>query len=191
MSSTPLERFGELHERWFDPWDTARSWYERRKRAVALACLPRPAYAAVVEPACGIGAFTAELAPRCARLAASDGLEVAVRRARQRLAGWPHVSVCRRRLPDGFPPERASADLVVLSEILYYLDTGDLDAVVDAAVRALRRGGELLAVHWRPRADDAARDGDSAHRRLRERSGLEVLVTHCEAEFRAEVLGLR
>ncbi|NYH77547.1 SAM-dependent methyltransferase [Actinopolyspora biskrensis] len=190
MSSTPLERFGELHERWFDPWDTANSWYERRKRAVALACLPRPVYPAVVEPACGIGEFTAELAPRCARLAASDGLEVAVRRARQRLVDRPHVSVCRRRLPDRFPPEYASADLVVLSEVLYYFDTGDFDAVVDAAVRALRSGGELLAVHWRPRADDAVRDGDSAHRRLRGWSELEVVVTHREAEFLAEVLRL-
>lgn len=191
MSSTPLARFGELYEARPDPWNTSGSWYEQRKRDVALACLPNPTYGSAIEPACGTGELTAALAPRCEHLEASDGVDAAVQHARQRARPHPHVSVSRRTLPAEFPHERACAELVVLSEILYYLGDHDFEAVVDGSVRALLPGGDLLAVHWRPRAEDAPSDGDSAHRRLRERPEFDAVVAHRESEFLADVLRLR
>ncbi|MGJ7908035.1 class I SAM-dependent methyltransferase [Actinopolyspora sp. H202] len=186
--STPPTRFEQLYQNDPDPWRTATSWYERRKRAVALSCLPRPHYASAIEPACGTGELTAALARRCGRLAASDASKTATARARRRVADQEHVEVRRSRLPQQFPSESNSAELVVLSEILYYLAEDDAASVLAASVRALRPAGELLAVHWRPQAPDAPSDGDSAHRRLREHPDLDVLVSHIESDFLVDVL---
>jgi SAM-dependent methyltransferase len=98
----------------------------------------------------------------------------------------PGVDVRIGRLPADL---HGPADLVVLSEILYYLDGPDLDDTIDAAVAALRPGGHLLAVHWLPWAPDAPRDGRDAHRRLLARSGLVPLVVHEDEEFLVHVLG--
>ncbi|SDK20756.1 Nodulation protein S (NodS) [Actinopolyspora mzabensis] len=186
--STPSSRFEQLYQGDPDPWRTASSWYEWRKRAVALACLPKPRYTSAIEPACGTGELTAALAGRCDRLAASDASRTATARARHRVADQDHVEVRRRRLPDQFPSECDSAELVVLSEILYYLAEDDAAAVLAASVRALRPAGDLLAVHWRPQAPDAPSNGDSAHQRLREHPDLDVLVRHTEPDFLVDVL---
>ncbi len=191
MSSTPLSRFAELHEARPDPWNTATSWYEQRKRDVALACLPHPTYSVALEPACGTGALTSALASRCGSVLASDGLDTVVEHARQRLRPHPGVSVSRRRLPEEFPAAPASADLVVLSEILYYFDGSDLDAVMEASWRALRPGGELLAVHWRPRGHDAPTCGESVHGHLRTRAGWAWLVSVQDPDFLVDVLRAR
>jgi hypothetical protein len=58
-------------------------------------------------------------------------------------------------------------------------------------VSALRPGGDLLAVHWRPWAPEAPRDGEDAHRRLAEHPGLDVLVEHIDEEFLLHVLRRR
>lgn len=189
--STPLTRFDELYGKDPDPWDTAGSWYERRKRTVAVSCLPRQAYASAIEPACGTGELTVALAERCGRLAASDGLRSVVARTRRRVTGYANVEVSYRPLPEDFPSSPEDADLVVLSEILYYFGERDFESVVAASVRALRPGGDLLAVHWRPRAADAPADGDGAHRRLRARPELEPFVTHAEPAFLVDVLRRR
>jgi SAM-dependent methyltransferase len=50
-------------------------------------------------------------------------------------------------LPDDLPA--GSVDLVVLSEVLYYLSDDDLVASLDRLLMILEPGGHLLAVHWR------------------------------------------
>jgi SAM-dependent methyltransferase len=162
--SAPHRRFEELYHGTADPWEVSTSWYERRKRAVSLAALPQETYASAFEPACGIGAFTRELARRCDRLTAFDPVRAAVAQARTATAGLSGVDVRLGTLPDDLPP--GAADLIVFSEILYYLGDVDLSATVDRAVSCLRTGGELLAVHWLPWAPEAPRDGMDAHRRL-------------------------
>ncbi|MBA8824950.1 SAM-dependent methyltransferase [Saccharopolyspora lacisalsi] len=191
MNSTPLARFTELYEARPDPWNTTTSWYEQRKRNMAMACLPRPTYSVALEPACGTGELTSALASRCGSVLASDGLDTVVEYARRRLRPHPRVSVSRRRLPEEFPADPASADLVVLSEILYYFDGSDLDAVLESSWRALRPGGDLLAVHWRPRAHDAPTCGESVHHHLRARRGCEWLVSLQDPDFLVDVLRLR
>ncbi|MCP3803327.1 bifunctional PIG-L family deacetylase/class I SAM-dependent methyltransferase [Allokutzneria sp. A3M-2-11 16] len=179
--TAPVERFAELYAGDADPWSGATRWYERRKRALLMASLPSERYGTVVEPACGTGLLTAELAQRCDRLFAFDVVPDAVAAARKRLTGADNVHLEQASLPDGFPS--APCDLVVLSEILYYLDDRDLDSVLDRVVAALRPGGEVAAVHWRPWAPEAPRDGAAAHRRLIARPELETLVDHVDDEF--------
>jgi LmbE family N-acetylglucosaminyl deacetylase len=185
-ATAPVGRFAELYEAGADPWDAAGSWYERRKRAVALTCLPNERYGLAVEPACGIGVFTRELAGRCDRLLAFDPVPEAVRQAEAGVADLAHARVTTGALPGDLPAE--PTDLVVFSEILYYLDDADLAATVDRAVTALRPGGHLLAVHWLPWAPEAPRDGMGAHRVLLAHPELDVLVEHLDREFVLHVL---
>ncbi len=62
-------------------------------------------------------------------------------------------------------------DLVVVSEVLYYLDTDDL-ATVTAWSRAMREGGAtLVAVDFRHPVPEHAQSGDTVHARLRDELG--------------------
>ncbi|WP_409493559.1 PIG-L family deacetylase [Amycolatopsis sp. cmx-11-12] len=182
-TSTPVSRFETLY-REPDPW-TMDSWYERRKRTVALAALPRERYDFAVEPACGTGVLTLDLAGRCDRVHAFDPVPAALSIARDRLAHLSTVELAAGSLPDDL---RGPADLVVLSEILYYLDEADLTATLDRTVASLRPDGEVLAVHWRPQAPDAPHHGAEVHERLRAHPGLRSLVTHRETDFLVDVL---
>ncbi|MDT5029117.1 MAG: hypothetical protein QOE61_5543 [Micromonosporaceae bacterium] len=64
--------------------------------------------------------------------------------ARDRLAGHNHVTVDDWRLPD-WPA--GPFDLIVLSEVGYYLDADDLARMLDSAVASLEPAGDLVALH--------------------------------------------
>ena len=141
-ASAPIERFAELYGDGADPWQTRTSWYERRKRDVVLACLPRERYRHAAEPGCGLGELTTALAARCDRVTASDPVEAAVEAARW--VGDGARTVLRTALPDGRAIPR-DADLVVLSEVLYYLSADDVAQVADL----VPAGADVVLVHWR------------------------------------------
>jgi SAM-dependent methyltransferase len=187
--SARRSRFSNLYRAEADPWQVSSRWYERRKRATALAALPDERYGAAVEPACGTGAFTRELGPRCERLLAFDPVPAAVDQARAATAGLPQVRVQIGEVPGDLPAE--PVDLLVYSEILYYLDDEDLARTIERSVAALRPGGHLLAAHWLPWAPEAPRDGRDAHRHLLTHSALETLVEHSDEDFLLHVLRRR
>lgn len=164
-----------------DPWGFTTRWYEERKYAISLAMLPRRAYEDAFEPGCSIGVFTALLAPRCHRLLSCDVADHAVHEARRRAPG---ARVERRTIPADWPSE--TFDLIVLSEVLYYLDDADLRRVLELTAGSLKPDGALLAVHWRHPVADYPRTGDQAHDAL-PATGLSLLAEHREADFRAEV----
>ncbi|EPN67648.1 methyltransferase, partial [Pseudomonas syringae pv. actinidiae ICMP 19101] len=56
--------FDELFRNNDDPWAFKQRWYERRKRALTLAALPRERYRAIFEPGCANGELSADLAER-------------------------------------------------------------------------------------------------------------------------------
>jgi LmbE family N-acetylglucosaminyl deacetylase len=179
--SAPISRFERLYGDGGDPWQVTTKWYERRKRANLLAALPDERYGTAVEPACGTGALTRELAARCDHVLAFDPVAEAVRRCREHTAGLPNVHVSPGALPADLPA--GPVDLVVFSEILYYLDDDDLAKSVQAAVDALRPGGCLAAVHWLPWAAEAPRDGMAAHEYLIGHPALCPVVQHVDERF--------
>lgn len=156
-------------------------WYEARKRALTLACLPDPRYAYGYEPGCANGELSAELAMRCDRLLVSDVCQRAVELARARLTAWPHARVVQAQLPRDWPEE--SFDLIVVSELGYFLDAQGVDALADNARASLRPGGTVLACHWRRPIKGCALDGEAVHSRLAQRLGFAVLTEVREVDF--------
>ncbi|MFB9831087.1 class I SAM-dependent DNA methyltransferase [Actinoallomurus acaciae] len=173
--------FDDLYADSPDPWGFASRWYERRKYALSLAMLPREHYRDAFEPGCSIGIFTALLAARCDRLLACDTSAEAVRRARLRA---PEATIEQRMIPAQWPA--GTFDLIVFSEILYYLGDADLAQALELGTGSLRPGGTLLAVHWRHPVADYPRTGDDVHAALA-RTRLSRLARHIEADFTAEV----
>jgi SAM-dependent methyltransferase len=168
-----------------DPYGLAERWYEARKYALTVALLPRRRYGTAFEPGCSIGVLTAKLAPRCGSLLACDAIGSAVASARARTARLPGVRIERRLIPADWP--RGEFDLIVFSELLYYFGDRDLDEVLRLGVSALRRDGQLLAVHWRHPAPGHPRTGDEAHQALAAHPGLARLTGYRDPDFTAEV----
>ncbi len=145
-----------------DPWRFATSDYEREKYAATLAALPDRRFAHALEVGCSIGVLTRQLAGRCDDLLALDVAEAALAQARARCPG---VRFERRAIPDEWPAGRF--DLIMFSEVLYYLDAAGITATAAKAVAALQPGGCILLVHYLggtdyPSTGDEAADGFTA-----------------------------
>ncbi len=183
-----LERgyFEGLYEADRDPWGFETSAYEAEKYERTLAALEGRRYGRCLEVGCSIGVLTAMLSERCDSLLAVDVSELAVERAKERLAELDHVRVERRTLPEEMPT--GPFDLIVCSEVLYYWDRVLLADALDALERELADGGSLLAVHWRPSTHTYPLRGDEVHEILLERPALEPAWSAVENRYRIDRL---
>lgn len=148
-----------------DPWDVGGSPYEQRKRGVVLAGLRRPRYADAWDPACGTGHLTADLAGRADRVVASDASATAAGLAAERCAGLA-VAVSHRALPEGPDDAAFTPDLVVLSEVFYYLSDRERAATVAVVDARAAADAEVVAVHWDGAPEDAWLSGRGAQTEL-------------------------
>lgn len=153
--------FDDVYRANTDPWRFASSPYEREKYATTLAALPRPHYDRAFEIGCSIGVFTAQLALRCGHLLSVDVSEAALAQARQRCAALSQVEIKKMQVPNEFPA--GEFDLIVVSEVGYYLSPADLARTADQMLAALPTGGQLLLVHWTPVVPDYPQTGDEVH----------------------------
>lgn len=158
----PPSYFDQLYAADSDPWRFASCAYERAKYARTLASLAKQRYGAALEVGCSIGVLTVQLALRCDHLLAIDAAAAALKLARQRCATQPWVAFERCFAPKEWPSGRF--DLIVLSEIVYYLVPDDVMRLAEQTERALKMGGEVLLVHWTgetnyPLSGDAAAEG--------------------------------
>lgn len=159
-----IEPFDALYRKSADPWGTTTRWYERRKRALLLAALPRERYGVAYEAGCGTGHISVELADRCDTLLATDASELALQVAAKALAGRPNVTTALHRLPDDWPP--GAFDLIVLSEVLYFIDSSACERVARAARAAAGAAGVVVACDWRDTIGGRGHSGDEVHRRF-------------------------
>jgi len=179
------EFFDEFYGDTEDPWGFADRWYERRKRSILLASLPREHFAHAFEPGCANGDLTVDLAQRCDVVLATEISAMPRERAASRLAGEPGVTISGNLPPDRWPVD--TFDLVILSEIGYYCSRSDLEAMIDAALRSLTHDGVLVLCHWRHPVAEYPLTGDEVHAAFRSRQEIEVLSYHEEADFLLEV----
>ncbi len=180
------EYFNDMYAADPDPWRFASSHYEREKYAASLAALPQRRFASALEVGCSIGIFTAALAARCDWLVALDVADAALARARENCAE-AHVSFANLRVPGQWPPGRF--DLIVLSEVLYYLDQADLARVAGQARGAVQPGGCILLVHFLGETNYPL-SGDAAAERFMLEAGLPRLRQQRAPLYRIDVLGV-
>ncbi len=158
----PADYFDRLYADSPDPWGFASRWYEQRKYALTLAVLPARQFTRALEIGCSIGVLTAQLADRCVELTAVDPSAAALTYARTRVPS--HVTLVQGSAPADWPP--GQWDLVVLSEIGYYLSAPDLEVLLDRIEQHLMPGGHVVACHWRHHVVDYPRTGDEVHTAL-------------------------
>ncbi|BBP76415.1 SAM-dependent methyltransferase [Pseudomonas gingeri NCPPB 3146 = LMG 5327] len=182
--SLPADYFEQLFSASQDPWAFRTRWYETRKRQLTLATLHHQRYARVFEPACANGELSVALAPRSDHLLCMDASPTATELARQRLQGQANVEVRHGYLPRDWPEGRF--DLIVLSEIGYYLDPADWQHVIAKACDSLRVGGSIVACHWLNPIAGCPQDGRQVHRLLESHPALHRSVRHEEADFLLE-----
>jgi LmbE family N-acetylglucosaminyl deacetylase len=178
--------FDAMYARSPDPWGFADRFYETRKRALTMAVLPRARFRSAFEPGCSIGLITEQLAGRCDAVLATDVAGAALEQAAARLAGHSHVRLEQKSIADEWPA--GSSDLVVLSEVGYYLAPEHLPVLAMRAAESLTDDGCLVACHWRHPVAEYPTAGDELHAVLRRTRGLAVLAEHVEADFRLDVL---
>lgn len=167
-----------------DPWRFATSAYEKAKYDATLAALPA-AIGSAFEIGCSIGVLTHRLARRCEELLAVDVAETALAAARRRCADCPNVTIARMRIPQEWPARRF--DLILLSEVLYYLSTEDLAHAAARVRTGLASGGHALLVHYTPETNYPA-SGDAASEAFIAASGFAPIVQQREAQYRLDLL---
>ena len=147
-------------------WDRLRAMHvaeEHVEGAVLEAVGPGP-FHAVLDLGTGTGRMLELLAPRAARAVGIDGSPAMLSVARSRLdrKGLRNVQL-RQGDIYALPLERDGYDLVVVHQVLHYLD--DPGRAIREAARVLRPGGRLLVIDFAPHGEEALRD-HHAHRRL-------------------------
>ncbi len=185
--SIPPTYFEEMYARDPDPWRFAQSDYEREKYAATLAALPRARYASALEVGCSIGVLTRQLAGRCDALLSLDVAEAALERARERCSDRDHVRFERRRVPADWP--EGSFDLILLSEVVYYLDRDDVRRLAARVDATASPGCDILLVHWLGETHYPL-SGDEAASIFIEASAADLVEGHREKDYRLDILRL-
>ena len=169
-----------------DPWRTLSDPAERAKAEAVLAACGEGPFASVVDLGAGLGVLAAALAPRSRRLLALDAAPTAVAAAAGRLARWPGARAEVAVFPDDLPG--GSFDLVVASEVLYYLAPVAFAATLRWLDDAVAAAGRVVAVHWTGSAPDLQRSADDVHAALAGRPRLTRIATTRADTYRLDVL---
>lgn len=181
---TPLD-FEGLHAERDDPWAVTSRWYERRKYALTMAALPRETYRRAFEPGCSIGGLTELLAPRCDNVLATDisgsALEAATRRVSAENVTFRQASI--EEWPEG------ALDLIMISELAYYLNDSQWSAVLARAAETLESGGHLVSVHWRHENAEAFRSAEQIREDLLAVPGWTSHGSYADLDMLIDVVG--
>ena len=158
--SRRADHFERLYQDNPDPWNFKTSAYEHQKYEATLSALGTRRFEMAVEVGCSIGILTRRLASRCDRLLGVDFVPAAVAMARSRCAPLPGVSIEQMQIPQQWP--EGKFDLILFSEILYFLDEEDLRETCDHTLRSLLPGGLVLLVNYTGKTDDPINGDDAA-----------------------------
>lgn len=161
MKPIDPEGFERLFRTSIDPWNYRSSPFEAHKRQVLLRACGARVYGRGLELACANGETTLRLERQCLRLDAVDASPTAVAAATRRTEGLTRVTVAVRQLPEEMP--RGPFDLIVVSELVYYLAPNALRRLMTGIEAALAPGGRVVLLHHLRRFADAAQVPALAH----------------------------
>ncbi len=156
-----LDHLAALYAADPDPWGHARRGYERAKHARTMQAVGPGPFRSAVEVGCGIGPLTGRLALLCERLVAIDCVAAALWTARARVP-CRNVTFVEAVAPAGLP--EVAVDLVVLSEVLYFLEASDIDGVAGWLDRRAVPGCRVVSVNWTGPTGHALTGRDAADR---------------------------
>ena len=184
----PDAYFDRMYAASTDPWQLQERWYERRKFAITLALLPHPRYRHAFEPGCSVGVLTEQLAGRCDHVTATDIVPAALDATHRRLsqAGRrEHVTLLCRSLDEAWPS--TDFDLVVVSEVGYYLKEAALREMLDRELPRLTNAATVVAAHWRHRVADYPLTGDHANDVIGATPGLHLIGSYRDDDVAIDV----
>jgi SAM-dependent methyltransferase len=181
------EYFDSIYRADPDPWNFADSPYEQGKYAITLNAMPKPRYRSALEVGCSIGVLTRSLALRCDAVVAIDAARTPLVEARRRCADLPGVRFEQMFVPEQWPD--GVFELILLSEVVYYLSREDVGRLAARVTRSLPAGGSVLLVHWTGPTDYPL-SGDEAVALFIERVGSTCVVERSDRyrRFRLDVL---
>lgn len=186
MDRLPDSYFDEVYAASADPWRMAERWYEHRKYAITMAMLPDARYRHAFEPGCSIGMLTQRLVERCDRVTSYDVAQAALDNTRERIGERPNLTLTRSSLDAQWPG--ADVDLVVISEVAYYLSGDTLRRVLDRECSRLAAGATMIAAHWRHAVDDYPLSGDEANALIEETAEWTVTARYRDDDVVIDVL---
>jgi protein-L-isoaspartate O-methyltransferase len=169
-----------------DPWGYTSSAYERDKYAATLQACGEGPFDRALELGGSIGVFSAQLAPHCRTLTTIDAAPTAVAQATRRLDRHPQATAVLGQIPAEIPD--GLFDLVVASEILYYLQPPQLSATLNRLETGLAAAGRLVAVHWRPPGPERPLTAAEVHEELRRQTWLAPMRRHATPDYLLDVL---
>ncbi len=137
-----LDHLEGLYATTSDPWGFAHSPYEQSKFAATRAALAKSGYRSAFELGCGNGELAHHLSDICARYTGMDAVATALRAARERV---PEARFVQGFYPGPLP--EGDFDLLILSEVLYFLDPDGL-AQLAKDIAARWPDAEVLCVTW-------------------------------------------
>ncbi|ETF03620.1 hypothetical protein W822_05655 [Advenella kashmirensis W13003] len=143
---TRAQEFDALYLNDPDPWRFLTSEYEQNKYAATLAALPQKRYRCAIEAGCSIGVLTEKLSSRCGQVIGLDISGVAIALARARSTQANQVRFIQACLPDEWPD--VSADLIVLSEILYFLQAWQIEELARRVAQSWEENGDCVLVNF-------------------------------------------
>ncbi len=185
------EHFARLYADDGDPWHVRTSAYELAKREAALAILGSRRHRRALEAGCGEGHLTGALiaSGKAEQAVGIDRDPAIVDRANARGFG-EHARFQVGSLPDDLPD--GPFDLLVLSEILYFLREDALDTLAAKLAVRLEKGASLLLVSYRGATGTPLSGTDAADYFIaRLGAGVTSLASQEEPGYRLDLLRWR
>ena len=138
-----------------DPWDFENSAYEQSKFKATCEALSRDHYEATFELGCGNGQLARHLSEVSRDYTGMDAVDTALAAARKVVpAGTFLTGYYPCPLPDG------AFDLIVLSEILYFLDHKGI-SLLAVDIGAHWPNAEVVCVTWLGQSGNELQGGDA------------------------------
>lgn len=187
MANPISERMDALYAANPDPWNFRKSAYELQKYRDTLAHFPRQRYAHALEIGCSIGILGGMVAKRADRYFGIDASSRALVSARDHLAegiASGTIQLAQHVVPESLPA--GCYDLILLSEILYFLKADDM-ALLAERVEVAGPTADIVCVNFLGPADEGSLGGAEALSLFATALGRRPITTSATELYRIDV----